>query len=265
MHLQENIKLLRKRKHRTQDNVAIAIGLKRASYTNLENGNALPSINSLIKLADYYKVAVDTLLKVDLTKLSEFQLSELERGNDIYIRGTNLRVVATTVDSRNKENIELVNEKAKAGYATGFADPEYISELPRFQLPFLSQNKKYRSFQISGDSMLPIPDKAWVIGEFVQNWHTIKSSQAYIILTINDGVVFKIADNLIQDEGKLKLYSLNELYKPFDVPVNDVKEIWKFIHFISSEIPESSGPDSIAQTIFGLKKDMEMLKKRFKG
>ena len=83
MHLQENIKLLRKRKHRTQDNVAIAIGLKRASYTNLENGNALPSINSLIKLADYYKVAVDTLLKVDLTKLSEFQLSELERGNDI--------------------------------------------------------------------------------------------------------------------------------------------------------------------------------------
>jgi pyruvate formate lyase activating enzyme len=45
-----------------------------------------------------------------------------------------LRVIATTVDSENNDNIEFVNEKAKAGYATGFAYPEYIGNLPVFQM-----------------------------------------------------------------------------------------------------------------------------------
>ena len=70
----------------------------------------------------YYKVSIDTLVKIDLSKLSEFQLSELERGNDVYVTGSRLRVIATTVDSQNRENIEVVPLKAKAGYKNGFAD-----------------------------------------------------------------------------------------------------------------------------------------------
>ena len=53
-------------------------------------------------------------------------------------------MLTTTVDSKNKENIEVINQKASAGYRTGFADPEYIKVLPTFQLPFLSADKKYR-------------------------------------------------------------------------------------------------------------------------
>jgi transcriptional regulator with XRE-family HTH domain len=260
-YLTSNIKLLRKRRKRTQDDVATAINIKRATYCGLEIGNSLPSIETLVALSDYFRVAIDTLLKIDLQKLSEFQLSELEKGNDVFIRGSNLRVLATTVNAKNVENIELVPEKAKAGYSTGYADPEYINELPKFQLPFLSKQKKYRTFQITGDSMLPVPDGAWITGEFVQDWHTINSGQPYIILTINDGVVFKIVDNLIQDEGKLRLFSLNQFYKPFDVSINDIKEVWKFIHFISNEIPEQNVSETtLGKMVFELKKDLDQLK-----
>ena len=106
-----------------------------------------------------------------MRKLSGSQLRQLEHGQDVFITGQKLRVLATTVDRNNEENIELVPEKAKAGYARGFADPEFIGDLPVFRLPFLSSNKKYRTFQITGDSMLPIPDKSWVTGEFVQDWN----------------------------------------------------------------------------------------------
>src|SRR5665648_762449 len=82
----------------------------------------------------------------------------LESGFDVFVKGSKLRVLTTTVDSTNTENIELVPEKAKAGYMRGFADPEFVRELPVFQLPFLSPERKYRTFQISGDSMSPIPD-----------------------------------------------------------------------------------------------------------
>ncbi|MCK7533612.1 MAG: hypothetical protein MZV63_22565 [Marinilabiliales bacterium] len=32
-----------------------------------------------------------------------------------------------------------MQEKAKAGYTTGYADPEFIGDLPLFNLPFLSR------------------------------------------------------------------------------------------------------------------------------
>lgn len=261
--LSSNILLLRKRKKRTQDDVAFAINIKRTTYTGIEIGNSFPSIEVLINLSNYFAISIDTLIKIDLTKLSAFQLSELERGNDVYIRGSQLRVLSKTTDDKNSENIELVNEKAKAGYTTGYADVEYISDLPKFQLPFLSKNKKYRSFQITGDSMLPISEGAWITGEFIQDWYTIQSGKPYIILTINDGVVFKIVDNLIQDEGLLKLYSLNSLYKPYDVPVSDIKEVWRFINFISSEIPVAdNSSDNLNQKVVELTREVEAIKQQ---
>ena len=148
-------------------------------------------------------------LKLDISKMSESQLGELERGYDAYVKGSNLRVLTTTVNSANRENIELVQEKAKAGYATGYADPEFIGELPVFNLPFLSDKKKYRTFQLKGDSMLPIPDGSWVTGEFLQDWMQIISGKAYIVFTLDDGIVFKVVENNLTKDGKLVLYSLN--------------------------------------------------------
>lgn len=263
IYLASNILLLRKRKKRTQDDVAVAVNIKRSTYTGIEVGNSLPSIEVLISLSNYFNIAIDTLLKIDLQKLSSFQLSELERGNDSFIRGSNLRVLSTTVNTKGEENIEMVTEKAKAGYTLGYADPEYISELPKIQFPFLSKNKKYRSFQITGDSMLPIPEGSWITTEFVQDWHTIQSGKPYIILTLNDGVVFKVVDNLIQDEGLLKLYSLNPLYKPYDVAISDIREVWRFVNFISSEIPYSSdSSDTLRQKLYELTKEVESIKQQ---
>lgn len=263
MYLASNLKLLRKRKGKTQHDVALALGIKRPTYSGYENGVAEPDTSSLIALSQYFHIAIDTLLKVDLSTLSEYQLGELERGNDVYLSGSKLRVLATTVDKSNEENIELVPEKAKAGYATGFADPEYIKELPMFQLPFLSKQKKYRTFQLTGDSMLPIPSGSWVTGEFVQDWRNIVSGHAYLILTLEEGIVFKIAENLLETEGKLTLYSLNPVYKPYDVHVSQIKEVWQFVHYISSELPDPLVPkDEVMQMLESIKKDIELLKSR---
>jgi transcriptional regulator with XRE-family HTH domain len=260
-----NLKLLRKRRKRTQDDVAFSTGIKRPTLSGYENSGVLPSVENLLALSDYFAVSADTLLRVDLGRLSEFQLSQLERGSDVYIRGTNIRVLATTIDKSNKENIELVAEKAKAGYTTGFADPEYINELPRFQLPFLSSQKKYRSFQVSGDSMLPVPHGSWITGEFLQDWSQIASGKPYIILTLNDGVVFKIVENQISERGVLRLYSLNTMYDPYDVNVADVREVWRFRNFISEELPaETSGQQNLTRMVMELKKDVEEIKSRMK-
>ncbi len=261
MYFTSNIKFLRKRRGRTQDDVAAALNLKRSTLSGYENGVAQPGIDILVSFSGYFNISIDTLLKIDLAKLSESQLGELERGYDAYVRGSNLRVLTTTVNSEKRENIELVPEKAKAGYTTGYADPEYIGELPVFQLPFLSDKRKYRTFQLKGDSMLPIPDGSWVTGEYLQDWSDIINGKAYIVFTINDGIVFKIVENKITEEGKLVLYSLNPFYEPYEVHVNDVKEIWKFINYISSELPEPLVPEKqLFQSITLMKNDLERIK-----
>jgi len=260
-----NIKLLRKRRGRTQDDVAVALDMKRSTVSGYENGVAEPGIEELLAFSGYYKIAVDTLLKIDFSRLGESDLSQLERGFDVFITGSKLRVLTTTVDSENNENIELVNHKASAGYRTGFADPEYIRILPTFQLPFLSSERKYRTFEVSGDSMLPIPDGSWITGEFVQNWKLLRDGQAYIILTLEDGIMFKVVEDRIESEGRLHLHSLNPLYEPYFIDIKDVREIWRFVHYISSELPEPNLPrNEFASSLASLKKDMAEIKARLK-
>ncbi len=261
MTFSNNIRLLRKRRRKTQDDVARALQIKRSTLSGYENEVARPGIQALIAFSEYFQVAVDTLIKVDLSELNERQLSQLENGYDVHLKGSNLRVLATTVDSDNKENIELVPERAKAGYQRGFADPEFIRELPVFKLPFLPDEKKYRTFQIRGDSMHPIPDGSWITGEFVMDWLSVKSGTPCIILTLNEGIVFKVIENKLEKQKKLTVHSLNPLYQAYDIPAEQIKEIWKFTHYISHELPEPEVPrEDILQRISNLQQEINRIK-----
>lgn len=260
MYFQANMKLLRNRRGRTQEEVSNFLKMKRSTYSGYENGVAEPGLDILIRLSEYYRVALDTLVKVDLGKLSESQLSQLEDGFDVYVRGSNLRVLATTVDSANRENIELVSQRAKAGYKRGYADPEYIRELPVFQLPFLSPERKYRTFQISGDSMLPIPDGSFITGEFIENWEYLSNGDACIVLTRDDGLLFKVLHKDFRNK-QFVLYSLNRDYDPIPVPVDEVSEVWKFIHYISHEMPDPLNPDQeIYKVVANIQRDVHEIK-----
>ncbi len=266
MYFDSNIKFLRARKKLTQDQLSVALEIKRSTLNNYENDISGPSIQSLIILSDYFHVAIDTLLRVDLAKLRESQLYELEHGQDVFLKGSNLRVLATTIDRQNRDNIELVSEKAKAGYTNGFADTEYIAELPIFQLPFLSSERKYRTFQISGDSMLPIPDGAWVTGEFVQDWNSIKDGEFYVVLTLNEGLVFKQLKNELAERGCFQLISLNKAYEPYELAATEIREVWKFVHYISREVAEPQLTDNqIEMQLKILTSEIQELKRRMEA
>ncbi len=113
--------------------------------------------------------------------------------------------------------------------------------------------------------MLPVPEGAWITGEFIQDWSDIVSGKPYIILTLNDGVVFKIVENQLEERGVLRLYSLNTLYEPYDVNVADVREVWRFKNFIAEEIPGEGAPQqNLARMVMELKKDVKKIKGRMK-
>jgi transcriptional regulator with XRE-family HTH domain len=263
MHLSTNLKILRKKTGLTQDEAAEVIGISRTKLNAYENAHSEPTIDGLISLSQFYKVNIDTLIKTDFNQLSEFQITELQSGNDTFISGSSLRVLATTVNQENNENIELIPIKAKAGYKAGYNDPEFLSQLPTFQLPFLSQNKKYRTFQIDGNSMLPIKDKSYVVGEFLQNWNDIKDGEAYVVLTLEDGIVFKILYNNLKQDKSIVFHSLNPEFQDYKLSVEDIKEVWKFVCFISQQMPDSEHEKKlILEAIINLEEKINLFKNK---
>lgn len=256
-----NLKLLRKRKGRSQEEVAVALDVTRSSWSGYENGVSQPPFELLVRISEYMRVSIDKLLRDDLSALSDSQLDMLERQGDSDLTGKYLRVLATTVDSDDRENVELVPEKAKAGYRTGYADPEYIAVLPTFKMPFLARDRKYRSFQISGDSMPPVSEGSYVTGEYVQNWKSLKSGKPYIVVTKEEGIVFKVVYDQLKDKGTLLLCSTNPLYKPYEVPISEVLEIWRFVNFISPELPEPNlSKDSLSASVLELQREVSRLR-----
>ncbi|WP_222165910.1 MULTISPECIES: XRE family transcriptional regulator [Bacteroidota] len=235
-----NLRFLRNRRKITQEQVSAALGMHRIKYTNLENGKTKsPNMEELLKLSRFYRLSIDTLLQIDLSKIGELKLRELENGDDVYIKGGNLRVLAISIDKSNNENIEYVPVSAKMGYSSGgFADQEFIEkELQRFSMPDMPGTGTFRFFRGQGDSMLPIPDGSVIAGEYVTDWFMLKKrTPAIVVLSFAQDIVFKMVT--VQEDGNILLESTNSLYEPYLVPINEVAEIWKFYSFTSRQMPE---------------------------
>jgi transcriptional regulator with XRE-family HTH domain len=247
-----NLRFLREKHGRpSQEKLGEALGLSRSVISSYEDGRAEPKYDMLRKIAQHFSISVDTLITKDLTRMDSEEISK-EEDFYRYTSGKSLEVRSLTVvvDERNteKELITLVPVKAAAGYTQLFTDPEYIKELPRYELPFLPKGRSYRAFEISGDSMLPIKSGSIIIGEYVENWDYIKDGTECIVVVKESnkewgGIVFKKVYNRTKSEGVLVLRSSNINHPTFTVPIMDVQEIWKFTAFISREIPDE--PDHI--------------------
>lgn len=264
MFFSSNLKLLRKNKQLSQEATSQKLDLTRSSYSGYENGIAEPSIEVLIRISSFFKVSLDDLIKKDFSKLTKIEWETHAKGIQVDAKGEKLRILTTVLDDKNEELIEMIPQKARAGYTSGYADPEYLKVLPTFNLPFLSKNKKYRSFPIMGDSMPPINNGAQVIGEYIQNWENIKNGHPYIVVTKEDGIVFKIIHKIDDFPDKLQLLSTNPIYKPYTISYNDVLELWKFVSYISNELPEVSIPENdMLKSIKGLQKEVHEMKNYF--
>jgi transcriptional regulator with XRE-family HTH domain len=234
MNFAENLRFLRTRRNKSQTDLAAELEIARTSLSGYEK-NVQPPFPTLIKISEYFNVSLDALIKYKLDVLSEFQLSQIEKGFDVDVTGNKLRLLTITVDSKGKENIEMVPIKAQAGYTSSYGDLDFIAGLPKFQLPFLPENKTYRAFQIKGDSMLPVPENSWVTCSYVENWEFIKNGKACVVVTKNEGIVFKLVYNRL-NEGAFLLVSSNRDYLPYEIPVSQVLEIWQFETLNSFEI-----------------------------
>lgn len=228
--ISSNLKYLRKKNMLTQQQFADKMEIKRSLVGAYEEDRAEPKYELLKKIAEFFDLTIDEFINEQINDKWKPKLKS---------QGSNLRVLSISVDQHDRENIELVPVKASAGYLNGFSDPQYISDLPKFQLPIPALRQgTFRAFEIMGDSMLPIQPGSVIVGEYMDNWNDVKAGETYVVISKNEGVVYKRAGNKFKESRELKLISDNKTYDPYSIASDDILEIWKAKAYISTSLPE---------------------------
>ncbi|MBA4155842.1 XRE family transcriptional regulator, partial [Flavobacterium sp.] len=219
-------------------------------YKKYEYGKNTPPAEALLVISRFYHISIDLLLSIDLRKIVVDNLLKLE---------DNRIVLPITIDNNGNNLIEIVPHKTRAGYLTGYADAEYIENLPQISLPFLGPGKM-RAFPIGGDSMPPHTDQSFIVGKYIENLGEIKMDKTYILVTVEEGITYKRLSS--KNKDSVIVEPDNVVYNPYEIKLSDILEIWEYVAHIgrSDSRPEISGPNDIKEMFLELKRDINALK-----
>ncbi|HLO80325.1 MAG TPA: helix-turn-helix domain-containing protein [Chitinophagaceae bacterium] len=243
----KNLKYLRKLRGLTQEEFAMKLNIKRSLLGAYEEERAEPRIDVLEVVSDSFKISLDELLRKDLSEVKGSYL--VKRRQQKLISENNL--------------IQFVPVKAAAGYLAGYADQEFIDELNTFTLPMLGAGQ-YRAFEIVGDSMMPTPSGSIIVGEKVENNPDhLKNNQAYIVVSRNEGIVYKRIVKNNRAKNKLTMVSDNPAYQPYQINAEDVIEVWQ-AQMVISKISAQPAWDmnQLTSLVNNLQEQVSTLKKR---
>jgi len=243
----QNLKYLRKLRGWTQEEFANKLGIKRSLVGAYEEERADPRIDILEIVSEIFKLTLDELLLKDLSNTGGSYLAKRRQQKMM---------------SAERNLIHFVPVKAAAGYLAGYADTEFIDELNTFTLPMLSGGN-YRAFEIIGDSMLPTPSGSIIVGEKVDSLEDIKNNMAYIVVSRNEGIVYKRVVKNNKAKNKLTLVSDNPQYQPYQVNADDVVELWMAQSVISKvTVQQRWDMNSLANLVNNLQDQVSTLKKK---
>ena len=121
----------------------------------------------------------------------------------------------------------------------------------------------YRAFEIIGDSMLPTPSGSVIVGEKVEDLEEVKNSNTYVVLTKNEGVVYKRILRNNRQKNKITLVSDNPIYEPYQVGTDEVLEAWKAVYIMQkANMANRWDVNSLAGMVNNLQEQVSSLKKK---
>jgi transcriptional regulator with XRE-family HTH domain len=243
----KNLRYLRKLRGWTQEEFANKLRIKRSLVGAYEEERAEPRLDITETICSIFKLTMEEFFFKDLT---------VQKGSNYLQQRRQMKMTAEV------SSIQFVPVKAAAGYMAGYADPDFIDELNTFTLPMLAPGQ-YRAFEIMGDSMLPTPSGSVIVCEKVDDSDDVKNSQAYIVVSKNEGIVYKRVVKNNKAKAKLTLVSDNPQYEPYNINAEDVLEMWKAVYVIQKSAPQPRWDmGQLATVVNTLQAQVSTLKKK---
>ncbi|WP_124979091.1 helix-turn-helix domain-containing protein [Nonlabens xiamenensis] len=223
----KNIKKIRGVKNLSQQAFADLFDLKRGTLGAYEEGRSEPKIDTIIKIANYFSIAIDDILTAELT------VNQLLRFND--------RLTLTPEDLEREEFAEIpcITEKTSADYLEYFNNPAFLEDLPKLQLP-LNTEKKFMGYTVTNLEMTShdkgLYPKDVVVGEWVPSPVIKKLNNGTIVLVLT-GDALILRRLYVTDKG-LILRADHKNIEDICVQKKEVREMWRIRYVFFRRIPE---------------------------
>ncbi|MGG8497893.1 helix-turn-helix domain-containing protein [Tenacibaculum sp. TC6] len=243
----KNIKKIRGVKGLSQQAFAELFDLKRATLGAYEEGRSEPKIETIIKIANYFSIAIDDLLTSELTVNTLLQF----KGD--------LAVQVGTIEKESLVSIPLITEKNIADYIKYYDKTNFINDLPAIQLP-LNSGKNLRAYtvvnlEMSANENGLYPNDIVVTEHFDVN-ELVKITQEELFLVLTDEELILRYLLFTNDDVVLKATHKNVEDKVYNKKA--IKELWRVKYTFLKRVPEFKNP--IEDKLFFLEREFEKLK-----
>lgn len=242
-----NIKKIRGVKALSQKAFAELFDLKRATLGAYEEGRSEPRIETIIKIANYFSITIDSLLTSDLT------VNELLRFKDDLLMSDELE------EKEQMCCIKFVSEKNTSSYSEYYDNNSYINDLPEIYLPVESE-KLLRAFAVTNLEMTDhdkgLYPKDIVIAEQIpqEEFESFGNGEVVIVVLDKEIVLRKIY--FVADKVILKAAHKNIEEKIFSK--SSIKELWNAKYSFIRRLPEVG--DDVENKLLFLERELLKLK-----
>lgn len=222
-----DFKRFRRDNKMTQVQAASYFGVTQAFISQMERGES--------------KVPEDLIDKIKADESLNKSSLEVNKSFNHLVDETPSKVEsnAVLIENPNFMMVSVVGQYAAAGYMSGYADPEYLEELPK--VPFFVDHEakgKYMGFDVRGDSMddgshnsimegdtlicRQIKPELWHHKLHIQKWY-------FVIVHRTEGIIVKQIIDHNTETGDITIHSLNDFYPDRVLNLRDVAQLFNVV------------------------------------
>jgi hypothetical protein len=111
--------------------------------------------------------------------------------------------------------------------------------------------------------MLPTPSGSVIVCEKAEHPDDVKNNNTYIVVSRNEGIVYKRVLRSNRSKNKFTLVSDNPLYQPYSIDKEDIIELWQARMVITKANQQQNWDvNQLASIVNNLQSQVSSLKKK---
>lgn len=243
--------------HISQAEFAGMFNLARPSVGAYEEGRSEPKIETIISMANHFRISIDVLLTRDLTVNEIFNLDQLNRKLDSVHLPDQSPNIPVEEDNRNKT--PLVNVAQYLDYIVGYQNADFIGQLDHIML-HTPYNKSVRAFEMNGSEMeyhqQGLHHGDILIGQMESLDH-IREHIGHVFCVVHKEQIF--TRRLASITGDvLDFESDDPNYENIKLDQKDIFQLWKITQVITEYLTK---PSLLEERLMKLEKEVALMKK----
>jgi len=254
--LEKNIKKIRTVKKLSQAQFAQLFNLARPSVGAYEEGRAEPKVDTIIQIANKYRLSIDLLLTKELT------INELFRF-DIFNKNLDLESLPLPKEIKRSPGIPLVRINQQLEFLVKRENKDFLNQLDTIEIPGLNPLSSL-AFEMNGHEMEyhhnGIHHGDYLVSSKIAKIQKSKLSAGKIYIAITPQSI--LVRRLKNSQNPLIFQADDPHYEDKSIDIKNLDEMWEVIGVYSTQLQP---PQMIEERLLTLEDQLTIMQQKIKS